>query len=120
MKYLDKDNNKRREIAKYFLENIKNQKIVLPKIKEYDSHNFYVFVVRTKDRDKLRKHLEKNSVGFLIHYPIPPHKQIAYKEWNHLKLPITEQIHKEILSIPISPILTKTESKKIVEVLNSY
>lgn len=118
--HLNEDNNKRRIIAKYYLDNIKNPKIILPKITDFKEHNFYVFVIRTKNRNKLQKYLETNGIGLLIHYPIPPHKQLAYKEWNHLKFPITEQIHKEILSIPISPILTKSESKKIVEVLNSF
>ncbi len=120
LKYLDKDNNKRREVGKYFLENIKNPKIVLPKITDLNGHNFYVFVIRAKNRDKLQKYLEDNGVGSLIHYPIPPHKQKAYKEWNSLHFPITEQIHKEILSIPISPVLNKKEISKIVKTINNF
>lgn len=120
LKYLDSDNNKRRIVGKYYLDNIKNPKIILPKITDFNGHNFYVFVVRTKDRDKLQKHLEKNGICSLIHYPIPPHKQKAYKEWNSLSLPVTEQIHHEILSIPISPVLNKKEILKIVKTINIF
>lgn len=120
LKYLDSDNNKRRIVAKYYLDNIKNQKITLPNITDFNEHNFYVFVIRTKNRNQLQKYLENNGIGSLIHYPIPPHKQQAYKEWNKLNLPITEQIHNEILSIPISPVLTQNEVKKIVKVLNNF
>lgn len=120
LKYLNKDNNKRRDIAKYYLNNIKNSKIILPKITDINGHNFYVFVIRTKNRDQLQKYLTNNKIGSLIHYPIPPHKQQAYKEWNKLSFPITEQIHNEILSIPISPVLTKKEVKKIVKILNEF
>lgn len=120
LKYLNIENEKRRLIAKYYLNNIKNSKIILPKITKFNEHNFYVFVVRTKNRDQLQKYLAENEIGSLIHYPIPPHKQIAYKEWNKLSFPITEQIHNEILSIPISPVLTNNEIKKIVNVLNKF
>ncbi|OQB40087.1 MAG: dTDP-3-amino-3,6-dideoxy-alpha-D-galactopyranose transaminase [candidate division CPR1 bacterium ADurb.Bin160] len=120
LKYLDSDNKKRRLIALYYLNNIKNPKIILPKITNFDEHNFYVFVVRTNNRDQLQKHLADNKIGSLIHYPIPPHKQIAYKEWNKLSFPITEQIHNEILSIPISPVLNQNKVRKIVNVLNKF
>jgi len=120
LKFLDSDNDKRKIIAKYYLEKIKNPKIILPKITDFDGHNFYVFVVRTKNRDQLQKYLAKHEIGSLIHYPIPPHKQKAYKEWNSLSFPITEQIHNEILSIPISPVLTTKEIQKIVKVLNNF
>ncbi len=120
LKYLDSDNEKRRTIAKYYLDNIKNPKIILPKIINFDEHNFYVFVVRTSNRDQLQKYLTDNEIGSLIHYPIPPHKQIAYKEWSKLSLPITEQIHNQILSIPVSPILSQSEVKEIVNVLNKF
>lgn len=120
LKYLNLDNNKRRVIAKYYLEHIKNPKIILPIIKDFDSHNFYVFVVRSENRDKLQKYLTDNQISSLIHYPIPPHKQLAYKEWNNLSFPITEKIHNEILSIPISPVSTKKEIKTIVKILNNF
>lgn len=120
LKYLDKENQKRREIAKYYLENIKNPKIILPKITNFEEHNFYVFVIRTKNRNELQNYLAKNEIGSLIHYPIPPHKQLAYKEWNKLSFPITEQIHNEILSIPINSILNQKEIKKIINTINHF
>lgn len=120
LKYLDLDNDKRKKIAQYYLSNIKNPKITLPKVIDFKGHNFYVFVIRTKNRNQLQKYLSDKNIGSLIHYPIPPHKQLAYKEWNNLNLPITEQIHKEILSIPISPILKSSEIKKIVKALNNF
>lgn len=120
LKYLDKENQERRSIAKYYLENIKNPKIILPKVTNFNEHNFYVFVIRTKYRNELQKYLTINGIGSLIHYPIPPHKQLAYKEWNNLSFPITEQIHNEVLSIPINSILKEKELRKIIKVLNDF
>lgn len=118
--HLDQDNARRREIAKYYRENIKNPKITLPKAYDEKAHVWHVFVVRCKDRDAFQKHLEDNHIQTLIHYPTPPHKQEAYKEWNHLSYPITEKIHSEILSLPISPVMTDEEMKKVVEVVNAF
>jgi dTDP-4-amino-4,6-dideoxygalactose transaminase len=120
LKYLDRDNKKRRQIAKYYLDNIKNSKITLPTVAEFMGHNFYVFVIRSKNRGELQKYLTEREIGSLIHYPIPPHKQLAYKEWNNLEFKITEQIHEEVLSIPISPVLTQNEVEEVVKVLNEF
>lgn len=120
LKYLDKDNQKRKLVAKYYLDHIKNPKITLPIVPDFAGHNFYVFVVRTKNREQLLEHLTNRKIGALIHYPIPPHKQKAYKEWNHLIFPITELIHKEILSIPMSPVLSQDEMEEVVEALNEF
>jgi len=120
LKHLDKDNERRREIAKYYLENIKNTKITLPKYKGDNSHVFHVFVVRVESRANFQDYLTKNEIQTLIHYPTPPHKQMAYSEWNHLSYPITEKIHNEIISLPISPVMTDDEIKKVVEVVNEY
>ena len=118
--YLDKDNDRRREIAKYYRENIKNPKIILPKTYDEKAHVWHVFTIRTKKRDEFQKYLENNDIQTNIHYPTPPHKQGAYKEWENLSLPVTEEIHKTILSIPISPVMTDDEVKKIVGLINSY
>lgn len=120
LKYLNRDNKKRREIAKYYIENIKNSDIILPKTYDENAHVWHVFIIITSDRDKLKKYLEDNDIQTNIHYPTPSHKQECYKEWNHLSYPISEKIHKEVLSIPISPVLTDEEVKKIVEALNEY
>ena len=120
LKYLDDDNAKRREIARYYRENIKNPQIVLPQAYDEKAHVWHVFVVRTANRDALQKHLEDNDIQTLIHYPTPPHKQAAYREWNNLSYPITEKIHQEVLSLPISPVMTAEEMKKVAEVINAF
>ncbi len=125
LKHLDEDNQKRREIAQYYCENIKNPEIVLPVtrhsslITEKD-HVFHLFVIRCKERNKLQQYLLDNGIQTVIHYPIPPHKQEAYKQWNDLSYLITEQIHKECLSLPISAVLADDDVKYVVSILNSY
>ena len=120
LQFLDADNQQRREIAKIYRENIKNEKIVLPKPYKEESHVWHLFVIRTKDRDKLQEYLKIKGIQTLIHYPIPPHKQNAYKEWNNLSFPITEKIHKEVLSLPISPAMNKEEAFYIAQILNEF
>ena len=120
LQFLDADNQQRREIAKIYRENIKNEKIVLPKPYKEESHVWHLFVIRTKDRDKLQEYLKIKGIQTLIHYPIPPHKQNSYKEWNNLSLPITEKIHKEVLSLPISPVMNKEEAFYIAQILNEF
>ena len=119
LKYLDKENQKRREIAKYFCENIKNPLVTLPILGDKDEI-WHVYPVRVKNRDNFQKYLTDKGVQTIIHYPIPPHKQQAYKEWNNLSFPITEQIHNEIISLPISQVMTDNEIKEMVEVVNQY
>ncbi|MBT0826965.1 DegT/DnrJ/EryC1/StrS family aminotransferase, partial [Campylobacter lari] len=118
LKHLDDDNQKRKEIADFYMKNIKNENIILPKI-DID-HVWHLFVIRTKFRDKLQKYLNENNIQTIIHYPIPPHKQECYKDFNNLSLPITEQIHNEVLSLPISPVMTQEEVKCIVDVINNW
>lgn len=118
--YLDEDNVRRRQIAKYYRENIKNPKIVLPKTYDENAHVWHIFAVRTNDRNALQKHLEDNGIQTNIHYPTAPHKQDCYKEYASLNLPVTEKIHKEVLSLPISPVMTDEEVKKVVEIINAF
>jgi len=120
LKGLDDDNQKRREIANFYRENIKNPAIILPQVKDELSHVWHVFAIRSEKRDELQKYLADNDIQTLIHYPIAPHKQPAYKEWNDLSFPITEQIHEQILSLPISPVMIQEEVEKVVEVLNNF
>ena len=120
LKYLDNDNQRRREIAKYYRENIKNEKIVLPQTYDENAHVWHVFVVKCKNRDDLQKHLENNGVQTNIHYPTAPHKQECYKEYSSLSLPVTEKTHREVMSLPISPVMTNEEVKKVVEVVNAF
>jgi len=126
LKYLDKDNQRRREIAEYYCNHINNAKITLPNIFNSQfiihnsSHVWHLFVIRCKDRNNLQTYLSDNGVQTLIHYPIPPHKQEAYKEWNGLSFPITEQIHDEVLSLPISQVMQQEEIEKVIEILNKF
>lgn len=114
------ENNRRREIAKRYLNEISNPKIVLPKVKNMDNHVFHLFVIRTTNRNDLQQYLTENGIETLIHYPIPPHKQQAMKAYNSLSFPITEKIHNEVLSLPISPVLTDNEEDEIINAINKY
>lgn len=117
---LDADNEKRRAIAKRYLSEIKNDKIILPQWDFSANHVFHLFVIRTKNRYDLQEYLIKNKIETVIHYPIPPHKQEAFPEWNNLSFPITEKIHNEVLSLPISPVMTADEVSFVIEILNNY
>jgi len=120
LKYLDADTKKRKQVADYYLENIKQPDIILPKRTNRDAHVFHLFPIRTKRRDELQRYLTENGIQTLIHYPIPPHKQECYKNLNHLSLPITEQIHFEELSLPMSPVMSEDEVKNVVNVINNW
>ena len=120
LRYLNTEIEKRRAIAHYYLENIKNEKIILPTLTCKDNHVWHLFVIRTEKRDELQKHLFDNKIQTLIHYPIPPHKQNAYKEWNNQSYPISEQIHDEVLSLPISGVQSLETTQKIVKTINEY
>ncbi len=120
LRYLDNEVEKRREIANYYLQNIKNENIILPIVRADDNHVWHLFVIRTSKRDELQKYLLDNGIQTLIHYPIPPHKQNAYAEWNNDSYPISEQIHNEVLSLPISGVQSLGDTMKIAEILNQY
>lgn len=123
---LDADNQRRNEIAQYYADNINNTDIIKPNteyrlpITDIISHIWHLYVIRHPDRDRLQKHLSENGIQTLIHYPIPPHKQRAYKEWKALSFPVTERIHKEALSLPMSPLLDDCEIDKITQLANQY
>lgn len=117
---LDIDNRKRRNVATRYLEEIKNEKIRLPFFSKKEDHIFHLFVVEVKDREHFISYLKENSIGFLIHYPLAPHNQEALKEHNHLSFPVSEEIHKRIISIPISPVMDANEVTTVIEVLNNY
>ena len=120
LRYLDNEVEKRREIASYYLENINNENIILPTVRAEDNHVWHLFVIRTKDREELQKYLLENGIQTLVHYPLAPHKQKAYKEWNNQIYPISEQIHDEVMSLPISGVQSLENTIKIVEVINEY
>lgn len=120
LKYLDQDNQLRCEVAKYYMEHIHHPDISLPRITNWRSHIFHIFPIRCKQRDKLQTYLQENGIQTLIHYPIPPHKQKCYHTWNQLSFPITEQIHQEELSLPISPYMSEVDLKKITITINKF
>ncbi len=120
LRHLDEETNKRRNVASYYLENIKNNKIILPIARCEDNHVWHLFVIRTHNRDELQKYLLDNGIQTLIHYPLAPHKQVAYSEWNNERFPISEKIHSEVLSLPISGVQSFENTKRIVEVINDF
>ena len=120
LRHLDDDNNRRRDIAKSYLSEISNPHLKLPQIDDFSSHVFHIFPILADNRDSLQRHLEKNGIGTLIHYPIPPHLQECYPEWNHLKFPVTEMIHDHELSLPIYPSMTGEEALKVISAVNSF
>ncbi len=120
LKYLDSDNCRRREIAKYYREKIKEPKIILPQVENEEAHVWHIFAVRCSEREKLQTYLEQRGIQTNIHYPTPPHHQGAYAEWKDLSFPISEKIHKEMLSLPISPVLTDSEIRELVEIINEF
>ncbi len=121
LKYLDRDNAVRRSIANSYLNGIDNPRLILPfPGEESGNHVWHLFVIRVDDRDRFIQYLDAEGIGTMIHYPIPPHKQKAYKEWNSLSFPITEQIHREVVSIPLYPALKSEEVSKIIDVINRF
>ena len=120
LKHLDKDTKHRQNIANYYLENIKNQNIILPNLRKNDNHVWHLFVISTANREKIQKFLQEKGIQTLIHYPIAPHKQEAYKELVNKSFTITEKIHNEVLSIPISPVLQMDDVKYITKILNAF
>lgn len=118
--YLDGEIIKRQQVADYYLKHIKNPKISLPTALIPSAHVWHLFVIKCKQRSELIKHMNDNGIQTLVHYPIPPHKQDAYKEWASLSLPITEELHNEVLSLPISPVMTTAEAARVVEVINAW
>jgi dTDP-4-amino-4,6-dideoxygalactose transaminase len=138
---LDADNQRRREIAQYFIDHINHPDIVLPTVGSSElndrsselqnllapcsvlralNHIWHLFIIRTTERGELQKYLTENNVQTLIHYPIPPHKQLAYKEWEHIKLPVTELIHNHVLSLPMSPLMNDIEAESVVTIINNF
>ena len=107
-----------KKIAKYYIENIKNDKIILPNYS--DEHVYHIFAVKTEKRDDLQNYLKENNIETLIHYPIPPHKQVCYKGILGESYSVSEEIHKTILSLPISPVIKMEEAEYVVKVLNNY
>lgn len=125
LKYLDVQTQHRRQIAQIYMDGIKNPAIKLPLAEgtsplTLNSHAWHLFVICSEQRDNLQLFLAENGIQTLIHYPIPPHKQKAYAAWENLSFPVTESIHKQVLSLPMGPTLTLEEAEQIVEICNSF
>lgn len=120
LSHLDQDIELRKQVAKRYIAGIHNPKIILSKIFDWQQHVFHLFPIRCVERDSLQNYLTEKNIGTLIHYPIPPHKQECYAEWNNMVLPITEKIHNEELSIPMSPTMTVAQIDYVVQALNAY
>lgn len=120
LRKLDADNRQRRNFAKQYLKGIKNPKIQLPDYDGSENHVFHLFVVQVKDREDFKGFLEKEGIGYLIHYPVPPHKQPAMKAYHGLSFPVTEQIHQQVVSLPLNPIMTTEQIDYLIGVLNRY
>lgn len=124
LKYLDQEMEKRRQIASLYLNQIQNPYIGLPLIQADASFNlqhvWHLFVIQSEYREELQNYLKDNGVQTLIHYPIPPHKQQAYQEWNDLSFPITERIHAQVLSLPMGPTQTEEETLKVIALCNAF
>ncbi len=119
LKNLDTDNERRRSIASRYVSEVINPKIALPKIAG-NAHVFHVFVIRVDSREALQQYLKEKGIETLIHYPVAPHRQKALQEHAQLSLPITERIHEQVISIPISPVMTDDEVTLVISALNAY
>lgn len=127
LKYIDIENQQRKGLAALYLNGIHNSGITLPspnnsslKVADNKEHVWHVFVIRHSKRNQLQEYLTKNGIETLIHYPIPPNKQLGYKEMNYLDFPVTNSIHNEVLSLPISPVMTINEVETVIKAVNSF
>ena len=119
--YLDIDNERRREIALMYDKGITNPLITKPLAAKHAEENVYhIYPVRCPKRDELAQFLKERNIQTVVHYPIPPHRQKAYSEWNGLKFRISERIHQEILSLPISPVMTDDQVKRVIDAVNAF
>lgn len=120
LRHLDNDNERRKQIAEMYITGITNPAVITPKVTDRDAHVFHIFPIRTEKRDELQNYLAEHEVQTNIHYPIAPHKQECYRDWNSWSFPITEKIHAEELSLPISPVLTDEEVNEVIRLINEW
>ena len=124
LRYLDADNQRRKQIATYYAQHISNPVVTLPGAEAWlrgnVNHVFHIFPVLSAHRDELQDYLKQKGIGTVIHYPIPPHQQDCYPEWHSLSLPVTERIHREELSIPCNQTMTDEEVRYVVEAINFF
>jgi len=125
LKHLDTEIAHRRKVAEAYLKGIKNPAVTLPLTLNSspltrENHVWHVFVIRCEQREALQQHLLEQGVQTLIHYPIPPHQQQAYPEWNEQSFPVSEQIHQQVLSLPMGPTIAMEEVDKVITALNAF
>lgn len=120
LRYLDEDNARRRQVAEYYYENISNPQLTLPARISKEENVYHQFPVFCERRDELQAHLASHGIQTMIHYPIPPHKQECYSRWNFLTYPITERIHAQELSLPMSQVVTEVETEEVVKAVNGF
>lgn len=120
LRYLDAETERRRELAARYLSGIRNEQIILPPAETTHEDAWHLFVVRTPDREKLKAYLQGHGIGFDVHYPVPPHRQKALATFNHLSLPVTEEIHRTVLSLPLNGTLSDRDADRIITTLNQY
>lgn len=120
LKYLDEENHERRRIAKRYRQEIDNPLLALPSVTDEESHVWHIFALRTEARDAFTQHLTERGIETLIHYPVPPHKQSAYKAWSDVSYPVSETISRTEISIPISPVMTNEQIVEVIEACNSF
>lgn len=118
--HLDAENSHRAAIAELYYKGINNPLISLPRSTDAASNVYHLFPIFCNERDRLQSHLKEQGIETLIHYPIAPHKQECYKEHKHLSLPLTEQIHRTELSLPIGPTLSKSEALEVIQAINAF
>ena len=120
LNHLDEDVSLRKKVAEKYIKEIKNPKVALPNVADWNAHVFHIFPILCENRDELQKYLSDNGIGTNIHYPIPPHKQECYKDWNNMSLPVSEKISREELSLPMSPCLTDEQVEWVIEEINGW
>lgn len=120
LRHLDEEIKIRRKVAEYYLGNIDNSKIQVPVVKGRENHVWHLFVLRTTSRNEFQNYMQEKNVQTLIHYPIPPHKQSAYKPWETITLPLTEEIHRSVISLPIGPHLAEEQVRQVVAAANRF
>ena len=120
LRHLDDDNRRRQEIAHLYYDILDNPLIRLPKLVDDPQNVYHIFPVFCERRDELQAYLQAQGIQTLIHYPIPPHQQECYREWSPLSLPVTEKIHREELSLPISQVLTPEEAATVANAVNGF
>lgn len=122
LRHLDQWNDRRRAVARSYAEALMDTDLVLPSVPSHSEAVHHLYVVRSARRDALQEYLRRQRIGTLIHYPVPPHRQDAYREMGMLEgtLPLTERIHREVLSLPMGPHLTAEQVESVVQAVHEF